>query len=91
MGQEIEREKSLWSFSILKAIQEFYILTEKRSYGRKKFLQTEIFWRDSICKGLLEKAKDLRSHNKVAKVAHDRLIAYKKERGNDISEAQGDP
>ena len=37
------------------------------------------------------KAKDLRLQNKVAKVVHDRLIIYEKERGDDISEAQGDP
>ena len=35
----------------------------------------------SIHKGLLQKAKDLQSQNKVAKVAHDKLIAYEKERG----------
>ena len=44
----------------------------------------------SICEGLLQKAKDLRLQNKVAKVVHDKLIVYEKERGNDISEAQGD-
>ena len=45
----------------------------------------------SIHKGLLQKVKDLRSQNKVAKVVNDRLIVYEKERGNDISEAQSDP
>ena len=45
----------------------------------------------SICKGLLQKARDFWSqNNKVAKFVHDKLIVYKKERGNDISEAQGD-
>ena len=44
----------------------------------------------SICKGLLQKARDFWSQNKVAKFVHDKLIVYKKERGNDISEAQGD-
>ena len=41
----------------------------------------------SICKGLLQKARDFWSQNKVAKFVHDKLIVYKKERGNDISEA----
>ena len=45
----------------------------------------------SIRKDLLQKAKDLRLQNKVAKVVHDKLIVYEKERGSDISEAQGDP
>ena len=45
----------------------------------------------SIRKGLLQKAKDLRSQNKTAKVVHDKLTVYEKERRNDISEAQGDP
>ena len=45
----------------------------------------------SIRKGLLQKAKDLQSQNEVAKIAHDKLIVYEKERENNISEAQGDP
>ena len=45
----------------------------------------------SIRKNLLQKAKDLRLQNKVAKVVHDKLIVYEKERGNDFSQAQGDP
>ena len=45
----------------------------------------------NIRKGLLQKAKNLRSQSIVAKIAHDRLIIYEKERGNDISETQGDP
>ena len=32
----------------------------------------------SIRKGLLQKAKDRRSENKVAKVVHDKLIVYEK-------------
>ena len=36
MAQEIKRELSLQSFSTLKTNQGFYILTEKRNYGRKK-------------------------------------------------------
>ena len=28
---------------------------------------------------------------KIAKVVHDKLIVYEKDRGNDISEAQSDP
>ena len=74
MGQEIERQPSLWSFSILKTNQEFYILTEKRSYGRKNIFGNEDFSEEkvSICKALLQKAKDLRSQNKAAKVVHDK-------------------
>ena len=45
----------------------------------------------SIRKSLPQKAKYLRLQCKVAKVAHDRLIVYEKEKRNDISEAQGDP
>ena len=44
-----------------------------------------------IRKGLLQKVKDFRSQNKVAKVLHDKLIVYEKERGNELSEAQGHP
>ena len=40
---------------------------------------------------LATEAKELGSQNKVAKVVHDKLIVYEKERGSDISEAQGDP
>ena len=68
------------------------------TYREKKLWKEKIFINEafaeetaSICKGQLQKAKDLRSQNKVAKVVHDRLIVYEKERGNDISEAQGDP
>ena len=66
------------------------------TYREKKLWKEKIFINEdfpeetaSIRKGLLQKAKDLRSQNKVAKVVHDRLIVYEKERGNDISEAQG--
>ena len=45
----------------------------------------------SICKGFLQKAKDIRSQNKAAKFVHDRLIVYEKETGNDIYQAQWDP
>ena len=45
----------------------------------------------SISKDLLQKAKDLRSQNKVARIVHDKLIVYEKERRNDISEAQDNP
>ena len=68
------------------------------TYREKKLWKEKIFINEdfpeetaSIRKGLLQKAKDLRSQNKVAKVVHDRLIVCEKERGNDISEAQGDP
>ena len=36
--QEMERELSLGSFSILKTNKEFYILTEKRSHEGKNSL-----------------------------------------------------
>ena len=93
MVQEIERKLSLCSFSNLKTNQGFYILTEKRSYGRKKIFVKEEFLEEaaSICRGLFWKAKDLRSENKVAKVVHDRLIVHKKESVYDISEVQEDP
>ena len=94
MGQEIERELSLWSFSTLKTNQEFYILTEKKSYGTKKIFVKDDFSEETGCisKGLLQKAKDLRSQSKVAKVVHDKWkIVYEKGRRNCISEAQGDP
>ena len=68
------------------------------TYREKKLWKEKIFVSEdfseetaSICKGLLQKAKDLRSQNKVAKVVHDKLIVYEKERANDISEAQSDP
>ena len=68
------------------------------TYREKKLWKEKIFINEdfpeetaSIRKGLLQKAKDLRSQNKVAKIVHDRLIVYKKVRGNDISEAQGNP
>ena len=68
------------------------------TYREKKLWKEKIFINEdfpeetaSIRKGLLQKAKDLRSQNKVAKVVHDKLIVYEKERGNYISEAQGSP
>ena len=68
------------------------------TYREKKLWKEKVFVNEnfseetaSIRKGLLQKAKDLRSQNKVAKIVHDRLIVYKKVRGNDISEAQGNP
>ena len=68
------------------------------TYREKKLWKEKIFINEdfpeetaSIRKGLLQKAKDLRSQNKVAKVVHDKLIVYEKERGNYISEAQGNP
>ena len=57
------------------------------TYREKKLWKEKIFINEafaeetaSICKGLLQKAKDLRSQNKVAKVVHDKLIVYEKER-----------
>ena len=68
------------------------------TYREKKLWKEKVFVNEdfseetaSIRKGLLQKAKDLRSQNKVAKVVHDGLTVYEKERGNGISEAQGDP
>ena len=68
------------------------------TFREKKLRKEKVFVNEdsseetaSIRKGLLQKAKDLRSQNKVAKIVHDRLIVYEKERGDDISEAQGDP
>ena len=62
------------------------------TYREKKLWKEKIFINEdfseetaSIRKGLLQKAKDLRSQNKVAKVVHDKLIVYEKERGNYIS------
>ena len=65
---------------------------EKKLWKEKIFIN-EVFAKEtaSICKSLLQKAKDVRSQNKVAKVVHDKLIVYEKERGNYISEAQGSP
>ena len=40
---------------------------------------------------MLEKVKKFRLKNKVAYIVHDRLIIYEKQKGNDISEAQGVP
>ena len=66
--------------------------TEKKLWKEKVFVNEDFSQETaSIRKGLLQKAKDPWSQNKVAKVVHDRLIVYEKERGNDISEAQGDP
>ena len=66
------------------------------TYREKKLWKEKIFINEdfseetaSIRKGLLQKAKDLQ--NKVAKVVNDKLIHYEKDRGNDISEVQGDP
>ena len=65
---------------------------EKKPWKEKVFVNEDFSQETaSIRKGLLQKAKDLWSQNKVAKVVHDRLFVYEKERGNDISEAQGDP
>ena len=68
------------------------------TYREKKLWKEKIFINEdfseetaNIRKGLLQNAKDIRSQNKVAKVVHDKLIVYEKERGNYISEAQGSP
>ena len=65
---------------------------EKKLWNEKVFVNEDFSEETaSIRKDLLQKAKDLRLQNKVAKVVHDKLIVYEKERGNDISEAQGNP
>ena len=54
---------------------------EKKLWKEKIFINEEFAEETaSICKGYLQKAKDLRSQNKVAKVVHDKLIVYEKER-----------
>ena len=65
---------------------------EKKLWKEKIFIK-EDFSKEtaSISKDLLQKAKDLRSQNKVARIVHDKLIVYEKERRNDISEAQDNP
>ena len=66
---------------------------EKKLWNKKIFVKDD-FSKETACfsKGLLQKAKDLRLQNKVAKVVHDKWkIVYEKGRRNDISEAQGDP
>ena len=52
---------------------------EEKLWKEKSFVN-EDFSKEtaSIRKGLLQKAKDLRSENKVAKVVHDKLIVYEK-------------
>ena len=40
---------------------------------------------------MLQKLKEFRSQNKIAKVVHGRLGVQEKEIRNDISEAQGNP
>ena len=68
------------------------------TYREKKLWKEEIFLikgfpeiTASAIKSMLQKARYLKSQNKVVKVVHDRLIVHEKERENDISEAQGDP
>ena len=68
------------------------------TYREKKLWKENMFVNEdfsketaSIREGLLQKAKDVRSQNKIAKVVHDKLTVYEKERRTDISEAQGDP
>ena len=65
---------------------------EKKLWKEKIFIK-EDFSKEtaSIGKDLLQKAKDLQSQNKVARIVHDKLVVYEKERGNDISEAQDNP
>ena len=78
---------------ILKTNQEFCILTEKISYGRKKSCKRGFFGGDNRPSYRLatESKRSSIAKNKVAKVVHDKLIVHEKERGSDISETQGDP
>ena len=79
----------LLNFEVKSRILYAYI--EKEAMEGKTFVNEDFSGETaSIRKGLLQKAKDLRSQ-KAATVMHDKLIVYGKERGNDISEAQGDP
>ena len=72
--------------------RSLHTYTEKKLWKEKVFVNEDFSEETaSIRKDLLQKAKDLRLQNKVAKVVHDKSIVYEKERGNDISEAQGDP
>ena len=55
------------------------------TYREKKLWKEKIFVNEDfleetarICKGLPQKAKDLRSQNKIAKVVHDKLIVCEK-------------
>ena len=90
----------LWSFEVV--VVKFLNFKDKsrilHTYREKKLQNEKIFVIEdfsektaSIQKSLLQKAKDLRSQNKVAKVVHDKLIVYEKERVNYIPEAQGNP
>ena len=79
--QEIKRELSLWSFSVFKDKSRII-----RTYKEKKIWKEKIFVNEdlmeetgNIRKGLLKKAKNLRSQNKVVKVVHDRLSMKKRE------------
>ena len=65
----------------------------EKKLGKEKIFINEDFLEETanIRKGFLQNAKDIQSQNKVAKVVHDKLIVYEKERGNYISEAQGNP
>ena len=67
------------------------------TYREKKLWKEKVFVNEnfseetaSIRKGLLQKAKELPSQNKIVKVVHDKLIVYGIEKENHISEAQGD-
>ena len=70
--------------------RSLHTYTEKKLWKEKVFVN-ENFSEEtaSIRKDLLQKAKDLRLQNKVAKVVHDRL--FMKRRENYIFETQGDP
>ena len=57
--------------------RSLHTYTEKKLWKEKVFVN-ENFSEEtaSIRKDLLQKAKDLRSRNKVAMVVHDRLVVY---------------
>ena len=99
-GEDTEK---LWDKNRKRTIVVKFLNFEVKSrilhtYREKKLWKKNMFVNEdfsketaSIREGLLQKAKDVRSQNKIAKVAHDKLTVYEKERRNDISEAQGDP
>ena len=57
--------------------RSLHTYTEKKLWKEKVFVNEDFSEETaSIRKDLLQKAKDLRSRNKVAMVVHDRLVVY---------------
>ena len=61
---------------------------EKKLWKEKVFVNKDFSELTASIEGLLQKAKDFRLENKVAKIVHDKSIVYENERGNDFSEVQ---